>query len=100
MIGQWSTPIAVLTINGPDGYPECAMPALFARCRAKDVRRTTQPVKASSGDSRRKSSIVVIGELTVNQFIEVLNSYIRWYNATRIKVSLGSLSPVEYRRSD
>ncbi|MCC8392164.1 IS3 family transposase, partial [Paraburkholderia sp. MMS20-SJTR3] len=26
-------------------------------------------------------------------------SYIRWYNATRIKVSLGSLSPLEYRES-
>jgi acyl-coenzyme A synthetase/AMP-(fatty) acid ligase len=30
---------------------------------------------------------------TVDQFIEVLDSYIRWYNATRIKVSLTSLSP-------
>jgi hypothetical protein len=30
---------------------------------------------------------------------EVLDSYIRWYNATRIKVSLGSLCPLEYRQS-
>ncbi|CAE6817538.1 IS3 family transposase ISBmu11 [Paraburkholderia aspalathi] len=36
---------------------------------------------------------------TVEQFIEVLDSYIRWYNAKRIKVSLGSLSPLEYRES-
>ncbi|WP_244137505.1 IS3 family transposase, partial [Burkholderia pyrrocinia] len=36
---------------------------------------------------------------TVDQFIAVLDSYIRWYNATRIKVSLGSLSPLEYRKS-
>ena len=36
---------------------------------------------------------------TVDQFIEVLDSYIRWYNAKRIKVSLGSLSPSEYRES-
>ncbi|MBC8643061.1 IS3 family transposase, partial [Caballeronia sp. EK] len=36
---------------------------------------------------------------TVDDFIEVLDSYIRWYNATRIKVSLGSLSPLEYRES-
>lgn len=34
---------------------------------------------------------------TIDQFIEVLDSYIRWYHATRIKVSLGSLSPLEYR---
>ena len=32
---------------------------------------------------------------TVEQFIQALDSYIRWY---RIKISLGSLSPVEYRR--
>jgi transposase InsO family protein len=36
---------------------------------------------------------------TVEQFIEVLDSYIRWYNAKRIKVSLGALSPLEYRAS-
>ncbi len=36
---------------------------------------------------------------TVDHFIEALDSYIRWYNATRIKVSLGSLSPLEYRES-
>jgi transposase InsO family protein len=36
---------------------------------------------------------------TVDQFIEVVDSYIRRYNAKRIKVSLGSLSPLEYRQS-
>jgi putative transposase len=36
---------------------------------------------------------------TIEQFIEVLDTYIRWYNEKRIKVSLGSLSPVEYRKS-
>jgi putative transposase len=36
---------------------------------------------------------------TVEQFIEVLDSYIRWYNEKRIKISLGSLSPIEYRES-
>ncbi|NPC58495.1 IS3 family transposase [Caenimonas soli] len=36
---------------------------------------------------------------TVEQFIEVVNSYIRWYNEKRIKISLGSLSPIEYRES-
>jgi putative transposase len=29
----------------------------------------------------------------------VLDSYIRWYNEKRIKTSLGSLSPIEYRES-
>ena len=36
---------------------------------------------------------------TIEQFIQTLNSYIRWYNETRIKISLGFFSPVEYRRS-
>ena len=36
---------------------------------------------------------------TIEQFIEVVNSYIRWYNEKRIKISLGSLSPIEYRES-
>ena len=36
---------------------------------------------------------------TVEQFIETLDSCIRWYNKKRIKISLGSLSPIEYRVS-
>ncbi|GJG94347.1 IS3 family transposase [Cupriavidus pauculus] len=36
---------------------------------------------------------------SIEQFIEVVDSYIRWYNAKRIKVCLGSLSPMEYRES-
>jgi len=36
---------------------------------------------------------------TVEQFIKEVNSYIRWYNEKRIKISLGSLSPIEYRES-
>ena len=36
---------------------------------------------------------------TIEQFIEVVDSYICWYNEKRIKISLGSLSPLEYRES-
>jgi putative transposase len=36
---------------------------------------------------------------TIEQFIETVDSYIRWYNEKRIKLSLGSLSPIEYRVS-
>lgn len=38
-------------------------------------------------------------KVTVEQFITILNEYLRWYNETRIKVSLGNMSPLEYRRS-
>jgi putative transposase len=37
--------------------------------------------------------------VTIKQFIEVVDSYVRWYNEKRIKISLGSLSPVEYREN-
>ncbi len=36
---------------------------------------------------------------TIEQFMEVVDSYIRWYNEKRIKISLGALSPLEYRES-
>ena len=32
-------------------------------------------------------------------FIEVVDSYIRWYNEKRIKIFLGTLSTIEYRES-
>jgi putative transposase len=37
--------------------------------------------------------------VTIEQFIRTVDAYIRWYNEERIKVSLGSLSPVQYRES-
>ena len=37
--------------------------------------------------------------VSVNQFIGILNNYLIWYNKVRIKVSLGNMSPMEYRRS-
>jgi transposase InsO family protein len=36
---------------------------------------------------------------TIEEFIGALGSYIRWYNEARIKISLGSRSPIEYRRN-
>lgn len=36
---------------------------------------------------------------STEQFIQALDSYIRWYNEKRIKISLGALSPIEYRES-
>ena len=36
---------------------------------------------------------------TLAQFIDAVDGYIRWYNETRIKMSLGGRSPIEYRQS-
>jgi len=37
--------------------------------------------------------------VSIEHFIEQLNNYIEWYNEKRIKISLGGMSPVEYRCS-
>ena len=37
--------------------------------------------------------------INISDFIDILNHYLVWYNETRIKKSLGYMSPMEYRRS-
>jgi len=37
--------------------------------------------------------------VSVEQFINELDSYLIWYNEKRIKISLGAMSPVDYRHS-
>lgn len=37
--------------------------------------------------------------ISIEQFIKILDDYIHWYAEKRIKMSLGGLSPIEYRRS-
>ena len=37
--------------------------------------------------------------ITIEEFMKIVDSYIHWYNEKRIKISLGSLSPIEYRES-
>lgn len=38
-------------------------------------------------------------DVTIEQFIDILNEYIKWYAEKRIKLSLGGMSPLDYRRS-
>lgn len=37
-------------------------------------------------------------DVTIDNFINQLDRYIKWYNQKRIKISLGGLSPYEYRQ--
>lgn len=37
-------------------------------------------------------------EITVEQFMEELEAYMHWYAEDRIKVSLGGMSPLQYRK--
>ena len=38
-------------------------------------------------------------KVEVEDFISILNEYIHWYAEKRIKISLGGMSPIQYRRS-
>jgi len=38
-------------------------------------------------------------DVSIEQFVNMLNRYIRWYNEKRIKMSLGAMNPMDYRRS-
>ena len=38
-------------------------------------------------------------DVTLSEFMGILNDYLVWYNEKRIKISLGNMSPLEYRRS-
>lgn len=38
-------------------------------------------------------------DVTIDEFIQELDRYLHWYNETRIKLSLGGMSPLNYRRS-
>jgi len=37
--------------------------------------------------------------VSIAEFMDILNRYLHWYNEQRIKMSLGAMSPLEYRRS-
>ena len=37
--------------------------------------------------------------VSIEKFIDVLDEYLSWYNEKRIKLSLGAMSPLEFRRS-
>lgn len=38
-------------------------------------------------------------DVSIDDFIIELNDYINWYNTKRIKLSLGCMSPAEYRHT-
>ena len=37
--------------------------------------------------------------VSIDEFIDILDGYLHWYNEKRIKISLGAMSPLQYRRS-
>ena len=37
--------------------------------------------------------------VSIEEFIAILDEYLHWYNEKRSKMSLGAMSPLEYRRN-
>jgi transposase InsO family protein len=37
-------------------------------------------------------------DVTINEFIKIVDNYIHWYSEERIKMSLGGISPIQYRK--
>ena len=49
---------------------------------------------------RIETGLRVVGTgVSLAEFIDALDQYLHWYNEKRIKMSLGAMSPIEYRRS-
>ena len=40
-----------------------------------------------------------VADVTIDQFIRIVNFYIRWHDEKRIKIALGSLRPLKIRGS-
>ena len=84
-------------------------PGWLERVNAAGIRRSMSR-KASSQDNaacegffgRLKTEFFYPCDwraFTLAQFIDAVDAYIHWYNETRIKLSLGGRSPIEYRKS-
>ena len=39
------------------------------------------------------------GPVSLERFMEILDNYIHWYNEARLKLSLGGMSPLEFRQN-
>jgi hypothetical protein len=91
--------VAVITV-GQAGLNGWKKQNLHAQCQRKVVHLITLHVKFFFG---RLKNEMFYGYswtgVTIDQFIEELDKYIRWYAEKRIKLSLGGMSPLDYRRS-
>lgn len=39
------------------------------------------------------------GPMSIERFMEIWDNYIHWYNEARIKLSLGGMSPLEFKQN-
>jgi hypothetical protein len=88
--------------------PGCASSARPRRCKHCKRPISSRRWRCSFGSLKRltctrpsspASRCSVWKSTTIEVFIRAVHEYILWYNEKRIKISLGSLSPIEYRES-
>ena len=85
---------------GQDGLREWRMPDLPDLCRKKGC---SPDNSACEGFFGRLKNEMFYGrswkDVTIEEFVRVLDEYIHWYAEKRIKLSLGGMSPIQYRQS-
>lgn len=73
---------------------------LYARCSKKGCSPNNAACEVFLDGLRMSSFMVVLdGLIYIEDFIELLDEYLQWYNNQRIKLSLGGVSIVKYRAS-
>ena len=78
---------------------EWIKPGLSVLCREKDV---PDNLACEGFFGRLKNEMfynISWQGISIPEFIDNLDKYIKWYAEKRIKVSLGGMSPIDYRRS-
>lgn len=66
---------------------------------ARPLTEIDVPVSLAHSPNAPSTDKVANCGITQPRVLAAVSSYIRWYNETRIKVSLGSLSPFECQQS-
>lgn len=86
------------TIDGPNGSGFVMTTALCPPCRRRDARLTTRPWRGSSGGLRASFLRQGLDGVGIDEFMSMLDEYMRYYRDARIKESLGWKSPKQYRK--
>lgn len=95
-----ATAIVAVIIVGLAGLRGASDTESRVPCRRKAALPTIQRWKASSDDSKVEFFYGCDWSgWSIDEFMDALDDYIHWYNEERIKLSLGGMSPAQYRRS-
>lgn len=98
--GRSSTVIGEAIIAGLAGWSASTERGSYVQCPRKASSQDNAACEGFFGRLKTEFSYPCDWRaFTLAQFIDAVDAYIHWYNETRIKLSLGGRSPIEYRRS-